>query len=268
MTLTSTLGFGLAALITFSLASGTSQEPTAQQEQATTASDSGGPVSKLVTGKIAGKVSFVGDIVKTQSLVVPAQQAKGCCAEGVAVDDQDLSLMIDESGGVANAVISIKIEGRKPKIPTKPAVIDQKGCRFLPHLTVLPAGGTVEFKNSDKAVHNIHTYPFKNGQINRAVLGDTSLTQKYKYAEAIKIGCDMHTWMSCYVYVTDASVWAVTAKDGSFTLPELPAGEYKLKIWHEKLGKSEATATIAADGSCHAVEVLMTPKKTKRRRRR
>ena len=74
--------------------------------------------------------------------------------------------------------------------------------------------------------------------------------------------------MLSYAYVTDATHWALTGEDGMFTIEGVPAGEYKLEIWHESLGKAKGTATVAADGSSEAVEIKMGAKKKGGRRRR
>jgi plastocyanin len=221
-----------------------------------------------VAGKIRGKVSFEGERKEPKPLTISAEQSKGCCAEGESVDPTDRGLLVAEEGGIANAVVSIQIEGRKPKVPDEPVSIDQVGCRFEPHVLVLPVGGKVEYRNSDQVSHNVHTYGFKNENLNKTVGAGGNQTQVLDQAEPFKIACDLHPWMSAWIYVTDASVWAITGADGSFELPALPPGEYEIDVWHETLGKTEARATIAADGSCESVEIGMKPKKPSRRRRR
>ena len=74
--------------------------------------------------------------------------------------------------------------------------------------------------------------------------------------------------MQGWVYVSEANRWAVSAADGSFEIKDVPPGEYKLKIWHEKLGTAKATAVVAPDGSSKPIEVKMSAKKKGGRRRR
>ena len=222
-----------------------------------------------VAGTVAGTVSFEGELPKIKPHVISAESAKGCCASGESVDDTDVSLVVDaKTKAIANVVVALTVKGQEVKVPETPFMVDQQKCRFSPHMTVVPAGSTVVFNNSDTVSHNIHTYPVKNEGINRTVAAGKSTQQVLKVAEPVKVACDIHPWMGGYVYVTGATHWAVTGADGTFSLANVPAGDYKLEIWHEKLGKGSGTATVKADGSCDAVEIKMGAKKKGRGRGR
>ena len=225
------------------------------------------PAAPAAAGKINGRILFDGERPEVKPLIISAEQSKECCSEGASVDTTDRSLLLDAEGGVANVVVTVEIEGRAPKASEKPLLIDQKHCRFEPHILVLPVGGKIECKNSDTVSHNVHTYGFKNENMNKTVGAGGSEVLTLDKAEPFKFACDIHPWMSGYVFVTDASAWALTGADGRFELPPLPPGEYELELWHEKLGKGKGTATIGADGSCSAVEIKMALKKKKGSRR-
>ena len=222
-----------------------------------------------IAGTVTGTVSFDGEVPKIKPLAISAESAKGCCAAGESVDDTDLTLVVDaKTKALANVVVALTVKGQEVKVPEAAFVVDQQKCRFSPHLSVVPAGSTVKFKNSDTVSHNIHTYPVKNEGINRTVAAGKDTQQVLKVAEPVKVACDIHPWMGGYVYVTKATHWAVTGADGAFSLANVPAGEYKLEIWHEKLGKGSGTATVKADGSCEAVAIKMGAKKKGRGRGR
>lgn len=223
--------------------------------------------STPVAGTIKGKVVFEGDVPEKKPLSISDEQSKGCCEGKDCMDDADLSLVVAEDGGVANVVVTIEIDGKKAEMPDEPLELDQKGCRFHPHIAVIPEGGKVTYLNSDGVSHNIHTYAVKNEGLNKTVSAGTDLVQSFDKAEQVKVTCDIHPWMTSYIFVTDASVWAVTGADGSFEIGGLEPGDYKLEIWHETLGKQKVEATVKPDGSSEMVEVTLGEKKKKGRRR-
>lgn len=219
-------------------------------------------------GKITGKIVFEGERPKPKSLTISGEQSKGCCPEGVQMDTTNYGLLLDENGGIANAVITITIKDKAPEVPDKAFELDQSGCRFSPHVMVIPVGGTLRYLNSDGLSHNIHTYAIKNDGLNKTVTGGTSVDQTFEKAETVKVTCDIHPWMSSYVVVTNASVWATTLADGTFTIDGLAPGEYKFNVWHETLGKTKGTVTINEDGTSEAVEIKMGSKKKRGGKRR
>lgn len=218
--------------------------------------------------KVTGRVLFEGELPMVKDLDVPARAAEGCCPPGKEVDRTDMSLRISKDRGIAGAVVSVKVKDAKVDIPKEPYLLDQKGCRFLPHVLVVPKGAKVAFLNSDETSHNVHLISVLNDPLNQTVLAGKKLERTFGEAEAIKVTCDMHTWMKSWVVVTDATHWAVTDDEGNFTLEGLPAGEHEVTVWHETLGKKTTKVTVAADGKADAVEVKLAKKKSKKRRRR
>ena len=217
------------------------------------------PPPAAANGKVRGKVLFGGKerpVAKPEK--IDGKSSEGCTSG--KVDSTNRSLLISASGGVKNAVITIAVPNAKVKVPKKPIGLDQIACRFEPHVLLIPAGATAEFLNSDKISHNVHLVVRKNRPFNRTVAAGKSEKTVLKRAEAIRVGCDLHPWMECYLFVTDTPYTVATDSEGRFELPDVPPGEYEIKVWHEKLGKTKSKVTIAADGSSTPVEIVMAPK--------
>src|SRR5207245_10471100 len=95
--------------------------------------------------------------------------------------------------GLANAVVSAP--GAKGTTTAKKAMVDQHGCKFVPHVTVM-APGELELKNSDDILHNIHTYSTANPAINKAQPKfKKTMTEKFEKPEIIERTCDVHSPM-------------------------------------------------------------------------
>jgi len=214
-------------------------------------------------GKLTGKVRFDGERPERKPLEVKPGAAKGCCPEGEAVDALDPSLLVAEDGGLANVVVSIDVPGAKLAVPEKPFEIDQKKCRFDPHVMVVPAGSKVVFLNSDGVTHNVHTHSAKTEEINKTTAPGGKEELLLEKGDKIMVGCDYHTWMSCWIYVSESPFTAVTKADGSFEIPGLAPGTYSATFWQERLGRVKQDVTIKPDGSCDALVVKMAEKKKK-----
>ena len=151
-------------------------------------------------------------------------------------------VVVGGNKGLANAVASVP--GAKGAKAVK-AVLDQKGCKFVPHVTVM-APGEIEIKNSDDILHNIHTYSTANAAINKAQPKfKKTMTEKFEKPEVIKVTCDVHSWMLGWVAVTPGPA-AVTDTNGVAKIEGVPAGKQKVEVWHETLGKQEKEVDVKA----------------------
>lgn len=153
----------------------------------------------------------------------------------------------DEKNRVAEAILflaDIKEGKTIPKPDTKP-VIDQKNCTFVPHVQVLMEDQPFDIVNSDPVAHNA-----KCDQNMLTLFNPLQPMQGMKSEFTIKrpglaaITCSVHNWMKAYAYVLWHPYHAVTGDDGSFTITDVPPGEYTLVTWQEHLGESETTVTV------------------------
>jgi hypothetical protein len=112
-------------------------------------------------------------------------------------------------------------------------------------------GQTLKLKNSDGLLHNVHALPKVNTPFNMAMPANrTEADTKFGKEEGMfLIKCDVHPWMSAYVGVFANPFFAVSGKDGKFSIGGLPDGTYEVEAWHEKLGVKTGTVTVAAGKS-------------------
>ena len=151
-------------------------------------------------------------------------------------------VVVGGNKGLAYAVASAP--GAKGATKTK-AVIDQHGCKFVPHVVAMQPG-EIEIKNSDGILHNIHTYSTANPSINKAQPKfKKTMTEKFEKPEVIKVTCDVHSWMLGWVAVTPGPA-AVTDNNGVAKIENVPAGKQKVEVWHETLGKQEKDVDVKA----------------------
>jgi plastocyanin len=166
--------------------------------------------------------------------------------------------LLAEHGHLANVYIYIKSGAPLTKAPasTPAVVLDQKGCRYIPHVIAVQQGGSVEFRNSDPTMHNIHTTPAQVGN-DSVDLSETPMgapqTERFTTPETmIPVRCNNHPWMQAYINVAPNRYFAVTGADGSFSIPDLPPGAYTLAAVHEKLGEQDLQITIAPKATVKA----------------
>lgn len=151
----------------------------------------------------------------------------------------------------ANAVVYIeRIEGKKFDPPKESARMDQKNLAFIPHVLPILAGTTVDYLNSDDVMHNV----FSPDQcVEKFNLGTwpkgKSRSYTFKKPGCISVMlCNVHPEMEAFVLVLETPYFAVSAKDGAYTIKNVPAGKYELKIWHEKLKGSSTSAEVPGQG--------------------
>jgi hypothetical protein len=151
-------------------------------------------------------------------------------------------VVVGGNKGLSNAVVSVP--GAKGATKAK-AVLDQHGCKFVPHVVVMQPG-ELEIKNSDDILHNLHTYSTANPAINKAQPKfKKTMTEKLEKPEFVKVTCDVHSWMLGWVAVVPGLA-GVTDKDGVVKIENVPAGKQKVEVWHETLGKQEKEVEVKA----------------------
>lgn len=155
-------------------------------------------------------------------------------------------LVVGANRGIRWAVVSLQSppSGPRPESSTKPVQMDQQQCVYIPRVVVVPVGGTVEFLNSDRLLHNLHSASSENPTFNRTQPKGRTIPVVFKKPETVRIDCDLHTWMRAWVVVAEHPFYAVTEANGEFVLDNVPPGKYTLKIWQETLGTVTREVTV------------------------
>lgn len=144
---------------------------------------------------------------------------------------------------------------KKFKAPSQAALLDQQGCLYTPRVLGMMAGQKLTVKNGDRTKHNFHL--LGKNRYNRSAGPGKTISRKIKKAARLKlkkgksrvmskIKCDIHPWMVAYVGVMPNPFFSVTGKTGEFEIKGLPAGDYVLAAWHEKLGTLTQKVTVGA----------------------
>ena len=210
-------------------------------------------VDPSTAGTLTGAIKFTGRKPARKSVDMSNDPA---CVEAHHGKPYDESEVVNPNGTLANVFVYVKtgLEGKRFPIPATPATIDQKGCWFNPRVIGIQVGQTLSVVNSDPVTHNIHPMAQINREWNHSQgAGDEPLARKFSKPEImIRVKCNIHSWMHAFIGVLDHPYYAVSNDTGSFTIPNLPPGDYTLEAWHEKLGTQEQKVTVSPSGKVTA----------------
>jgi len=194
-------------------------------------------------GSIKGTVVFKGTPPPKRK-VVPTKDRE-VCGSGIREVDQ---ILVGPNNGVAEAVVYLaKVEKGKPwpKLAKTPEINNEK-CDFIPHVQVIPPGDLVVV-NSDPVLHNTKSFFDRTPVFNLALPNQGQrITRPIKRTGVMRVECDAHGWMLGWVYVADNPYYATTQKDGTFTISDVPPGNYTLVAWQEFTGPVEMPVTVKA----------------------
>lgn len=199
-------------------------------------------------GSIEGSVAYNGRVPTKK--VIPTKDTQVC---GGPRTDNLVEVTADKK--VANAVVYlVGVDSGKEWSDTgEPPVLDQDKCRFVPKVMVMPTG-TLNILNSDPVLHNTHGYYGKRTVFNLALPNQgQSIPTELKRPGTVRVDCDAHGWMEGWIYVVDNPYYAVTGADGSFSISDVPPGEYKMVVAQPYVGAVEQMVTVTA-GQATAVD--------------
>lgn len=205
----------------------------------------GNPAPAVANAAVHGRVRFAGPVPQVQTLSMAANALCAAHHDGQVLDE---SVLVNADGTLRNVVVWVSggLEGKRYPAPDEPAVLDQRGCVYTPHVVTVMTGQRLLVKNSDPFLHNVRAAASRNSPIN---FGQPTISRGtplvFGKSERLFVKCDIHPWMSAFIHVMDNPFFAVTGDGGAFELPELPPGEYELSAWHEVYGEQTQTVRVA-----------------------
>lgn len=153
------------------------------------------------------------------------------------------ALVVGKDGGIKDVVIyvsskKVKVHPDYEKTAKDKVVMDNKHCRFEPHILPLRLTQELELHNSDPFSHNSNMAPLGDSPVNPLISEGGEFLHHFNRVQKlpVPVTCNIHGWMKGYIVVRDNPYVAVSDKDGNFELKDLPAGELEFLVWQEKAG--------------------------------
>ena len=242
-----------AAMLSLMLACGGSDDDDVAEEDGAATETAGTPYkSSGNEGSITGAVNFTGEAPAPKPISMDADAA--CAQSNPNPQTEDV---VVKDGKLANVLVYIKdgktTDGKNItsfafEVPATEVVLDQKGCRYIPHVLGMMAGQKLKVLNSDPTAHNVHPSPKSNKEWNQSQpAGAQPIIQTFTRAEVVvPVKCNQHPWMKANIGVMKHPLYAVSGENGAFEIKGVPPGTYTVATWHERYGEKTQSVTIGA----------------------
>jgi hypothetical protein len=194
-------------------------------------------------GTVKGTVVLTG---KPPEMAEQKRQTDAFCAKTPQKDDE---VVVGKGGALGNVLVRINGLPATPA-PAKPAELNQDKCSYSPRVQGIVAGQTLQIKNSDPVLHNVREIKGAMTKKNFAQVPGTPPVGEQDLKEPgtmMKFKCDIHQWMTAYVWVQNNDAFAVSDKDGKFEIDNVPVGTWDVTAWHERFGEKNAKITVSKD---------------------
>jgi len=202
------------------------------------------PALAFAAGTVSGKVTLDGIAPKQKSIDMSKEPF---CAKLYNPPATTEAVVVGPNNALENVVVYVSAGANDQNSPPPPAAsVDQKGCRYISHVTALKTGQELKVVNSDPHSHNTHPLATINHEWNKSQPpGTPPFSEHFDKAEFIPVKCNVHPWMRGYFAVLNTGHFAVTGDSGGFDLKNLPPGKYTITAWHETYGTQTQDVTIS-----------------------
>jgi len=223
-----------------------------------------------IAGNIEGTVTYDGAVPKFREIKMDADPI---CLSKHADKVFPQTLILGKDNMMGNVFVRIKgwsnpainahlgrIFDEQFPVPNNPVIITQEGCMYDPHVIGVMVGQPLKILNPDGTLHNVHALSKVNPEFNLAMpkfrRETTKIFNKAEFMFPIK--CDVHPWMSAWISVMSHPYFDITnASDGKFRIDNIPAGEYDIEAWHEKLG-TQTQKVLVHKIKTHKIEFIFS----------
>jgi len=190
-------------------------------------------------GGIQGKVTYEGRVPVKK--IIPTKDTKVC---GGPRDEPEIR--VGPEHGVQDAIVYLEAvsQGKAWGTSESAPVLDNKKCRFVPAIQVVPVGA-IDIHNSDPVLHNTHGFYGRRTAFNVALPGEgDKVTRDLRRPGMVRVECDAHGWMLAHVFVAANPYYALTNEDGSFSITGIPPGDYTLVATQSYTGDTKTAVTV------------------------
>ncbi len=194
-------------------------------------------------GDLSATFVFDGDVPAPVPAMITSE--KEFCS-GFHVMNESL-VVNSKNRGVANVVLFLYLARGAEKPPIHESyqateknevLLDNKQCRFAPHVLLLRTTQTLVVGNSDSVSHNTNIALFKNPLFNQQILTGEQKKLQFNVEETLpgKVACNIHPWMNSWLVIKEHPYMAVSDENGKLDIKSLPLGTWTFQVWHEKAG--------------------------------
>jgi len=157
-------------------------------------------------------------------------------------------------GSLANVFVSLQGSFPASPVPAEPVTIDQRACIYVPRVVGARVGQTLQVRNSDELLHNVHGVSAAGNQFNVGQPKAGVVSQRPLKSEEImlRVTCDVHRWMTAFVGVVNHPYFATSGAAGTYSIGNVPAGSYTIQAWHERFGVVTQKVRVTAGSTSTA----------------
>jgi plastocyanin len=220
---------------------------------------------QLGRGTITGHIGLIGKLPGNPIIRMGKDPMCAKLNAGKRVIQETVVAAVD--GSLANAFIKLQGPVAEAPGPTGSVTIEQRGCVYSPRVVGVRVGQTLQVKNSDELMHNVHGLSIRGNGFNVSE-PKAGMVQQFRLKDEetmLRVTCDVHSWMVAFVGVVSHPYFAVSSAAGTFEIAGVPAGTHTIQVWHERYGvltqkvSVQASRTITVNFAYTGTEQPPTP---------